>query len=601
MVLVAQNIGQNVGTSIGVSAQDIFYEVADFGSHQFGFGPQLTTDGIVNATLEIVLPKNAVVRQYDVVVKAQRADATVVQNVAQVRSQESQLGTSAVLDFGTPRTVSAVRAPEGLEIGTVKAWTGAAFATTNAYAALIGSLQGPTQSGEPLSGTIITATAPSTKRTAIFPSEVRTERLLVDMLGTANAGELGAGMAVVLPESPQGLEVRIDGAQPVFTDPGPVAAGPDSALSDSAWNSAGERIVHLGDGLAALTGDPTATGTVTFKVVLTSRVPGVLGIRLRPDGQDVHYIRRVLFGSDLNKELTFEAKGVTDVPLGNLPPNLTIEEVRFTASGTFLPERVLPPAGPDASGVAELVVDATRALLVRLRKLTGLAELTGVRLPLRASRAAPKRQWRCGPTRQRTSNEPLESIPQAVTTPVTLTEGAEGADEWTTFEFGQPAPLDRTNPPWAALLVTRGELNCQSGGVRERRTGGSARRERCAARPAERTVAAASGSVPDRRHGSGGGERPRSHDRSCGEGCAAGAGEGGAARSRVLGRRDSHGEGRSGAVEAAGSGCTGPTNAPDDELSRRDVDDPGHRRRVHDVRTNRGSGSEWHRTREPNS
>ena len=463
MVLVAQNIGQNVGMAFDTSEQGLFYEVADFGSYRFEYGPQLTTDGIVNATLEIVLPKNGVVRQYDVVVKAQRADATVVQNVAQVRSQESPLGTSAVVDFGTPRTVSAVRAPAGLQIGTVKAWTGAAFATTNVYAAFIGSLQGPTLSGEPLSGTIITATPPSSERTAIFSSEVRTERLLVDMLGTANAGELGAGMAVVLPESPQGLEVRIDGAQPVFTDPGPVAAGPDSALSDSAWNSAGERIVHLGDALAALTGDPTATGNVTFKVVLTSRVPGVLGIRLRPDGQDVHYIRRVLFGSDLNKELTFEAEGVTDVPLGNLPPNLTIEEVRFTASGTFLPERVLPPVGPDASGVAELVVDATRALLVRLRKLTGLVELTGVRLPLRAGPGGAEAAVALWSNKAADVNEPLESIPQAVTTPVTLTEGAEGSGEWTTFEFGQPAPIDRTNPPWAALLVTRGELNCELG------------------------------------------------------------------------------------------------------------------------------------------
>jgi hypothetical protein len=270
-------------------------------------------------------------------------------------------------------------------------------------------------------------------------------------------------MAVVLPESPQGLELRIDGAQPVFTDAGPVAAGPDSALSDSAWNSAGERIVHLGDALAALTGDPTATGTVTFKVVLTSRVPGVLGIRLRPDGQNVHYIRRVLFGSELSKDLTFETEGVTDVPLGSLPPNLTVEEVRFTASGTFPPERVLPPVGPDASGVAGLTVDATRALLVRLRKLTGLAELTGVRLPLRAGQGGAEAAVALWSNKAADVTEPLESIPEAVTTPVTLNEAAEGTDEWTTFEFAQPAPIDRANPPWAALLVTRGELTCELG------------------------------------------------------------------------------------------------------------------------------------------
>jgi hypothetical protein len=466
---VDQSLGGNVSiglggsTPVGGSGLNLYYEVEDFGSHQFGFGPQLTTDGIVGATLEVVLPKNAVVRTYDVVVKALRASATVVQNVAQVRTQESTLGTSAVVDFGTPRTVSAVRAPLGLQIVTVKAWTGAAFANTNVYSATVMSkitkLPGQSQKTE----TVVDADPPSTDRTAIFASEVRTERLLVDMVGTANAGELGAGMAVVLPESPQGLELRIDGAQPVFTDPGPVSAGPDSALTDSTWNSSGERIVHLGGALAALTGDPAATGDVTFKVALTSRVPGVLGLRLLPGGQDVHRIRRVLFGSDANKDLAFDAEGVTDVRLESLPPNLTIEEVRFTASGTFPPERVLPPVGPDESGVAELVADATRALLVRLRKLTGLAELTGVRLPLRGGAGGGEAAIALWSNKAADIDEPLEAIPQAVTTPVTFGEAAGDSDVWTTFEFRQPVPIDSTNPPWAALLVTRGELSCEAG------------------------------------------------------------------------------------------------------------------------------------------
>jgi hypothetical protein len=449
---------QNVTESI-LGDSSFYYEIP-FGSHHFGVGPQLTTDGIVSATLEIVLPRNAVVRQYDVVVKAARADATVVQNVAQVRTQESELGTSAVVDFGTPRTVSAVRVPDGLKIASIKAWNGAAFGTTNVYAALVAQLMGPTVSGEPLTGTVVNATAPSTERTAIFPSEVRSERLLVEIVGTATAGDLSAGMAVVLPESPQGLELRIDGAQPVFVDPGPVAAGSSGALSESAWNSDSERIVHLGDALAALTGDSTATGDVTFKAVLTSRVPGVLGIRLRPSGQNVHYIRRALFGSDTNKEFTFDAEGVTDVALESLPPALTIEEVSFFATGTFPPERILPAVGPDASGVADLVADANRALLVRLRKQTGLVELTGVRLPLHAGPGGAEAVVALWSNKAADLNEPLEAIAQAVTTPVTFDESA---DAWTTFEFAQPVPIDKANPPWAALLVTRGELTCELG------------------------------------------------------------------------------------------------------------------------------------------
>jgi hypothetical protein len=438
-------------------------EEHEFGRHKFGYGAQLTTDGIVSATLDVVLAKNAVVGQFDVIVSAQRAKATVVENVAQVRVQASTLGTSAVVDFGTPRTVSGIQAPEGLEIANVKVWTGAAFATTPLYSARVMSRIDRDRSGE--RGTAGEATVdadpPSTPRTAIFDSEVRTERLLVDMAGTADAREIKEGMAVELPEAPQGLELRIDGGQPVFSDAGPVSPGPDSALSDSAWNDAGERLVHLGSALAALTGDPTASGTTTFKVVLTSRVPGVLGIRLRPGGQSVHFVRRVVFGGEANRDFTLDAEGITDLRLGSLPPNLTIEEVRFAASGTFPPERVLPPAGPEAAGVAELVVDATRSLAVRLRKISGLAELTGVRLPLRTGAGGAEASVALWSNKADDTAEPLAAIPQAVTTPVTLQESGDGSEQWTTFEFRQPLPLDRANPPWAVLLVSRGEVSCE--------------------------------------------------------------------------------------------------------------------------------------------
>src|SRR5262249_29677301 len=201
------------------------FEETEFGTHKFGYGRQLTTDGIVSASLDVTLPKNAVVRRFDVIVKALRATATVVESVAQVRAQDSLIGTSAVVDFGTPRTVSAGRVPDGLQIVNITAWTGAAFGTTAIYAALVASRAGSPLSGERREDTFVTARPPSTSTTAIFDSEVRTERLLVDMVGAADAGEISSGMAVVLPEAPQGLELRIDGAQPVFTDNGPVSPG----------------------------------------------------------------------------------------------------------------------------------------------------------------------------------------------------------------------------------------------------------------------------------------------------------------------------------------------------------------------------------------
>jgi hypothetical protein len=445
---------------VAVSTEASF-KMTEFGAVKYTYGPKFTTDGITTASLDITLPKNAVVRQFDVVVGAKRADATLVANVGQVRTQDSILGVSAVIDFGVPRTVSAVRAPENLQIFSVSTWIGAGFAEDSIYGALVKSMASGPQKGQ----TVVDAQLPSTARTAIFKSEVRTERLLVEIVGTTDASELSAEMAVVLPESPAGLELRIDNAQPVFTDAGPIESGSSATLTDSDYNSAGERIVHLAEALAALTGDPTSSESVTFKAVLTSRVPGVLGIRLLPGGQNVHYIRRVLFGSEPTKDLAFESEGQTDLPLSSLPPNLTIEEVRFTASGTFPPERVLPPVGPDPAGLAELVADFNRAALVRLRKQTGLVELTGVRLPLKAGSGGAEAAVALWSNKDAAVTEPLEAIAQAVTAPVTIDQATGDEAEWITFEFRQAVPIEALNPPWAALVLTRGELRCELGAV----------------------------------------------------------------------------------------------------------------------------------------
>src|SRR5260221_8640713 len=94
----------------------------DFAITEFGFGqpefrfqtaPQLKTDGISSATLEVSLPRNAVVEQFDIVVQAKPASGTHVQNVAQIRANPGTAadnvgqGMAIVVDFGTPRTVSA--------------------------------------------------------------------------------------------------------------------------------------------------------------------------------------------------------------------------------------------------------------------------------------------------------------------------------------------------------------------------------------------------------------------------------------------------------------------------------------------------------------
>ncbi len=407
--------------------------------------PQLVTDGISSFTLEVPLARNAVVSKFDVIIQAKRAAGTAVQEVAQVRVNPTGGGRMAiVLDFGTPRTVSAVQVPipSSLQISKATSWIGTGFAK------------------DP-----VATTANSSDQTVIFASEIRTERLLVEVVGgTESAGRLGSEMTVILPEAPADLELRIDGGAPAFKHPGPAQSGSaEPPPSDHEWNKKGERIVHLADALAKLTGDPTKSDVVNFKLVLSSRVPGVLKIlRGAAEDESVAYVRRALFGSESAKDLVFTEEGQVSVPLANfvtkerIDADAAIQEVRFTAVGNLPPERVVPAVGPDDAGQADLVVNSGRAGIVRLQSDTGLTELVGVRLPLRAAAGGAEARvvlWR---NKSESTLDPVEAIPQGVSDPVTLEESS--AEAWKTFAFKHPVPLDRKNPPWAALLVSRGEV-----------------------------------------------------------------------------------------------------------------------------------------------
>jgi hypothetical protein len=404
------------------------------------FGTQLTTDGISSFTLDVTLARNALVRKYDIVINADRASATFVNAVAQVRATPSSArglsggGTAIVLDFGTPRTLSGVSVPSGMTIVRVTPWMGTAFGPEAVFSG-------------------------GSQATAIFPSEVRTERLLVEATGSKSGDELAAQMGVVLPESPSDLEIRIDGGAPVVTLSGPAQPGPGTALSDAAWNRNGERVVHLAEALGKLTGDPTRSENVTFKVVLTSRVPGKLSMRLA-EPPLLSYVRRVTFNGDTTKELSFTEEGTQDVPLESLPAQIAIEEISFTAAGTLPPERTIPPVGPGDADLADLVLDPDRAVCVRLRSTTGLANLTGIRLPLRAGSSGAEMRvllWK----NKEGGIEPLEPMPEAVSEPCELSAGDKEA--WTTFSFKKAVAITAQNPPWAVLTVSRGEVTYSLG------------------------------------------------------------------------------------------------------------------------------------------
>ncbi|HEX7333974.1 MAG TPA: hypothetical protein VF290_20890 [Pyrinomonadaceae bacterium] len=404
------------------------------------YGSQLQTDGISSFTLDVTLPRNALIHSYDVVVQAQIASATAVEKVAQVRATEAAAsdlakeGMSVVLDFGTLRTVSGVLAPVDLGIVRVYPWLGTAFARNP----------------------IFTVKKDVATETAILPSEVRTERLQVEILGVKSGAELASEMSVLLPEAPSDLEVRIDGGAPVVSFPGPAQPGPDTDLSDLDWNKDGERIVHLADALNKLTGDSTSSDNVTFKVVLSSRVPGKL--RMTVSGSpSFSRIRKVKFGAETAKELSFSEEGEQQVALAGLPPDSSIEAIRFTAAGAFPAERVIPPVGPDDASLVDLLIDSERVVCVKLPPAAGLAELTGARLPLSVGSGGAEMRvvlW----NNKDESFEPVDVMTDGLSDPVTLT-GESEAETWTTFSFKRPVPIESQNLPWMALSVSRGSVS----------------------------------------------------------------------------------------------------------------------------------------------
>ena len=386
-------------------------------------GPQLRTDGISSFTIEVKLKRNALVRVYDIVIKALTASATPVEAVAQVRATDASAAGPAgiVLDFGTPRTIGGVSVAPPMLIAGITPWMGTAFAPRRVFPD--------------------TDARSADSNEVILRKEIRTERLLVEVTGETTGAELWTDMLVVLPEAPTDLEIRIDGGAPIATFPGPAQPGTDSSLSEDSWNKTGNRIVRLADAFAKLTGDPTNSDEVTFKLVLSSRIPGILGIEVpmirgaSPGftlGSPVlSYIRRMRFDAETSKELVFAEEGIQQHALTDLPSSPLVEEIRFTVAGSMPPERIIPPLGPDDAGIADLVISQDRAVCVRLRSGTGLSELTGVRLPLRAGSSGAEMRvvlWRPGDT----SAEPFEVMPDGVSEPVTLNAGSDG-EAWTTF------------------------------------------------------------------------------------------------------------------------------------------------------------------------
>jgi hypothetical protein len=415
-------------------------------------GP-LTANGAssVELTPLLRLPGNAVVPEgFKVTVRAGRAEWALAKSVGQLRQQ----GASMVVDFGVLRTVAGVGVVDAskFQIVRVRQWTGTAFANPP----VIGSAASST----PQSGPAV-----------LFPSQIRTERLQIDLASTDHASD---ALLIQLPDLPADLELRINGGAPVWAAPGPVIAGNRDWLPAADASGLAHQEVNLSAALNALLADPTAdiTTGVDLHVVLSARVPGALAID-GPENADsgVSYLAQVALPPGA-EQVSFAEEGLKTVPLPlSLPPWLkSVKTVKLTLAAKLPPERAVPPLGPDAEPVetgssvplAEMALDPERAAAVELRvalpppahQTYELGELVAVRLPLRAGAggAEVRALLLAGD-----GGQPGAPIPSGASKPVELPPAAGvTGDVWSTFAFPRPVPLDPAQPPFVAILVTRG-------------------------------------------------------------------------------------------------------------------------------------------------
>jgi len=430
--------------------------------------PQVQTDGIASKTLPVALPRSALVRRFEVTVRADHADAASFANVAQVRAQPAAIDglVTLIVDFGMPRTVAAIGASnEEIQIFQIRPWTGAAFADAPVYtAANAKSLLDGT--------TVVTGAAPSRSDYAVFPSEVRTERLMIDLFtDQTDVVALSQDLWAQLPDAPADLELRIDQGPPVFRWPGPVQGGRDG------WDADARRTVDLTAAFDALTHDPVAADTnLTFQVTLTSRVPGLLGLTTNEATKRVSYLQRIVLGAEGKRDLAFDAEGQQTLTLPLRSSTAAIEAVSLLVSGNVPPERAVPPLGPpiattlggasESQGVAELRLDPDHSVCVRPLLGGDLGELVAVRLPLRADPGgAEVRVLLLGNAEAASGGDPEPGPPTGGSSKsVTLDgpdedAGTDGADTWLTFAFPRATPLKSGDPlPWVQVVVLRGAV-----------------------------------------------------------------------------------------------------------------------------------------------
>lgn len=413
---------------------------------------QIAADGRSSAVLPIQIPANALIDRYDLTLTATRANLVVATQAADVRADDSTSNPAIVVDFGTLRTVNAVLLPTENAGHKVSAWLGTGFDSRNTI-----TLPSPPENFVERGGE---QGAPEYDL-FIYPiPETRTERLLIELgESNANVDDVIQKLELSLPELPANLSLRINGGAPVWEHPGKVQLGTSAQLDDSGWTESGQRVVSIADALAEFTADATNPQMVTLNLELSSGVPGSLQIEVTT--QEMRLLHRLSFNDQERLTLDYAAEGeqllTLVAPPGEGGAARSVEGLRFTLAGELPEQRVLPPLGPDANNMTQLMLGQGRAACVRLDGGSGLMELTAVRMPLALKSSSAEAQvmlWQSAD--DDTSNAvPVTLVEKAVSEPV---QWSASEEQWISFSFTEPVVFDASKPPWAALMVNRGEV-----------------------------------------------------------------------------------------------------------------------------------------------
>lgn len=397
--------------------------------------PRLRAEGVLRRVLELELDGNALVDAFSIVVTARPALAALAVDVAQLRLGPE--GTSLIIDFATPRTVSMIRAGGGYRIQTIAAWNGSSFG----------------RGTEPTSTTL--------SGVAIFP-ETRTERLSLSLAGNGDNAALLAETLLAMPDAPSDLELRLDDGPLIWRHPGPVRLEGTREITADRFNQDGERLVDIAGPLAARLGDATSRERRHVRLELTSRTAGRLDLAAPVARQRMRHVWRAQADGAESARLVFAAEGARLLGLTapGLPVDAAIGAMRATLKATPPPERALPPLGPPASDLVDMALDADHAVILRLPGHGRLAALSALRLPLAVAGGGAEivaTIWTADP-----AGEPEAAQPKQSTKPVAMEDGPE---RWVSLGFPEPVPFPppagaaAPAPLWVALQITRGRVS----------------------------------------------------------------------------------------------------------------------------------------------